>query len=76
MLSLYFLLTLVSFFILVNPEVFNYRGKTLMATGYFMEALMDFSVAIMLERKLIKEKKDAQEKQGTLFTAKDKDNRL
>lgn len=35
-----------------NPEIFNYRGKSLFMLGYFMEALMDFSVAISLEQKL------------------------
>ena len=34
----------------LRAEIFNWRGKTLMAQGYFMEALMDFSVAIKLEK--------------------------
>lgn len=34
----------------MNPEIFNYRGKSLFMLGYFMEALMDFSVAIKLEK--------------------------
>jgi hypothetical protein len=41
--------------LIVNPEAFNWRGKTLLAEGYFMEALMDFSVAIKLEKDKIKE---------------------
>ena len=34
----------------VNPEIFNYRGKSLFMLGYFMEALMDYSLAIKLEK--------------------------
>ena len=36
---------------IANPEIFFFRGKTLMASGYFMEALMDFSVAILLTKR-------------------------
>lgn len=41
----------------VNPEIFGYRGKVFMEQGYFMEALMDFSVAIMLEKNAPNENK-------------------
>mmetsp|Transcript_11777 Transcript_11777/g.14928 ORF Transcript_11777/g.14928 Transcript_11777/m.14928 type:complete len:133 (-) Transcript_11777:2124-2522(-) len=46
----------------VSAEIFNYRGKTLFMLGYFMEALMDFSVAIKMEkdRKLAAQAEEAK----------------
>ena len=34
----------------MRAEIFNYRGKCLFMLGYFMEALMDYSLAIKLEK--------------------------
>lgn len=36
--------------ILVRADIFNYRGKCLFMMGFFMEALMDYSLAIKLEK--------------------------
>ena len=57
----------------MNPEIFNFRGKTLLAQGYFMEALMDFSVAIKLQKDRNSEKEAARDSQGVSYLGK-KDN--
>ena len=45
----------------MRAEIFNYRGKCLFMMGFFMEALMDYSLAIKLEKdekKLMKSHKE------------------
>ena len=50
------------YFLVDRADFFDWRGKCLMVQGYFMEALMDFSVAIKLGHDFYKksEKPSAQ----------------